>query len=136
MHLLVEIEGALKITAERLLHHDPGEGATFPWGGAAMGGQRLGHQAKHGGHRGQVVDAVPGSAIVGVCIGQQNLQLIEGVRVVVLACDVAEPIRHRPPPRTGIGGGSGDLSSEVGIRPLRPGHADDGEPGIEDPAVD
>ena len=135
MHLIVQCQGAVEVAPEGLLHHHPGERASFARPAASVLGEGLGHQAEDARDGGEVVEAVAVGAVDLVGLVEVGLQLVEGVRVVVLAGDVPEPLGEVPPLGPAVRSGLGDMAAELLVGPRRAGHADDREPGVENTPV-
>ena len=135
VHLLVEGQRTGQVPSVGLLHHHPHERASLGRSGAGVLGQRPGHQTEHTGDGGQVVEAVAPGPVVTVGLVQVVLQPSEGVRVVVLAGHVLEPVGQRLPFGAALGGGLGHVGPEVVVGPLGTGDADDGEAVVENPPI-
>ena len=95
----------------------------------------LGHQTEDARDGGQVVDAVPAGLVDLVGLVEDDLQLGEGVRMVVLARHVVEPLGELFPLGPAVRGGCGDLLSELVVAPLGAGHAGQREPCVEHTVV-
>ena len=124
---VVELEGAGQVAAVGLLHHDAHEGPFVLGPVEAVLGQRLGHVGEHGGHGGQVVDAVAARAPLLVHLRHRLAQALEGGVVGVLAAHIAEAGDQPLPRRAGVGHGLAAQVPELVVGHLRAGDADHGE---------